>query len=167
MGAEQQRQRQCEREQCIAPQGRRSIGWGGDGFCLNRCGITGSADCGEQVVRRRCASHCLDPRRFGREIDAGLHDAGHRAQRRFEPRNAARAGHALDRQANRLRRDRVAGVVDGAGERLRVERRALDGRRLGGQVHGDAGYAGDLMQRLFDMRDAAGTSHPLHRQHDP
>lgn len=102
----------------------------------------------------------------GGEVDARRDDAGHRAERLLDARDAGGAGHAVDGEAAGLDGDRIAGLGDGGddGRDVGVAAGEGDPRPLGREIdvgRRDTGGAGD---GPLDAPHAGGAGHALDGQ---
>ena len=70
--------------------------------------VAGLLDGSDQPPRHVRAAEIADRRALGGEIDIGLDTPGTRCKRLLDPVDAGGAGHAFDRQIDRLRRGLVA-----------------------------------------------------------
>ena len=168
MRTEQQRHRERQREQGIAPQagGRiarcvRALSRIGD----DRRPVSGGFDRAQQVTHTRRTGNELDRRGFGPEVDARLEHTGDCGQRVLDAGDARGAGHALHGQTPPLGGHLVAGHLHRGAQRGRVEPVAFDSGRFSRQVDGHLPHAGHAGKRLFDVAHATGARHSLHRQH--
>ena len=108
--------------------------------------------------------HVTHSRPLGREIDRRF-DARQAVQHFLDTRRAGRAGHPLDTDIERLRRNTEASLLD-RGNHLRRHRftgRKIDPRPLGRQIHTrlDTGQA---VQHFLDARRAGRAGHAADRQ---
>lgn len=109
----------------------------------------------------------LHGRTLGRQVHAGLGDAGHGAQRAFDAADAGGAGHPLDGEFRGRGADRVACALDRADQIGPRDRRGeTDLRAFRGKVHAGVKDARHPLQGPFDTADTGGAGHPLDGERD-
>jgi len=128
-------------------------------------GVAGSSDRFDDrgVVER--TGKRGDPGAMGRKIDLGKGDAGHRQQRRFNTRDTATAGHALDGVVAFDRGRLISKTVDRGAQGCSVRQDLCRHRcAMGGEVDFCLVDAVDPGQRAFDLGDTAAAGHAVDRE---
>jgi hypothetical protein len=105
------------------------------------------------------------PRALCRQVDVGVEHTRDLSERLLDPAHARRTGHVLDRELGGFFPHGVAGTLDGADRRLRIDQ-ANEGEvgTFGGEIDRGCLDVRDGFQRALDAADARGTGHALDRQ---
>ena len=98
---------------------------------------------------------------FGRQVDAGIDHARKLLERLFDPGDAGGAAHAADGERGLGHLRVIAGTLDGADQRGRIDLGRIGDhmRFLGGEIDAHFGDAGQLLQRPLDPPHAARAGH--------
>ena len=123
--------------------------------------VAGLAHRAVERGQRQIGGH-LEMHGFAGEVGGGRQHARNGAERLFHPRNARRAGHALDRQIATDGARRIAGLFDGGKDWCRCCRAGKAyGRALGGKVDAGTRHARNRSNGFLDPPHAGGAGHAI------